>query len=250
MTIINSIDCTFAGTIQIDNIETVAVFTKDGPGTFFLSGIQTSARKTIVQGGNLNVNTTLSDTVNVKNGGTFSGNATIINGSINPSVFTVENRGTVNPGNNDIGIISPVNYVQMPSDTYLCFINELDQSDRIAVQQTATLNGLLDVDLIGGVLPDTEYVILTAGNPITTTFDTVNLLDSNPLVGKPKLEYRTFEVIFTFISSPFFNCLNTSNEIAVGKQLLDIQFPTPDQLVVLNALSDLSCSDTSLLSIS
>lgn len=171
---------TFNNLIE-DNLGGPGSIDKEGNGTLTLGGANTfSGGVTVSDGTLLATNTSGSATgtgdVSVMNPATLGGTGSCA------GAVTVQSGGTVAPGAS-IGTLT-VGNVTFSSGSNLdieFMLNLLAiESDVLAVNNTATLGGTLDLTSLGGApLPGNTFVILTANN-LVGTFDQVNFPPGQP----------------------------------------------------------------------
>ncbi len=140
-------------------------FTKAGTGRLNLTGTSTYTGATIVDGGTLAVNGDISSSssVTVNAGGTLGGNGVVGNTAIN--------GGTLAPGNS-IGLLTVNGNLSFTAaSSYMVEVSP-SNADRVNVTGTATLNGAtVQTSYAPGSYLAKQYTILTAGNPLTDTFN-------------------------------------------------------------------------------
>ncbi len=150
--------------------------TRTGSGSLTLAGTNSYTGPTIVSGGTLLVNGSITSNVTVT-GGLLGGAGTIF-GNVD-----VQGGGTASAGNTPGHLLIGGSYTQ--SGTMLAEIGGLGQGttyDWIEVGGAATLGGVIEVDLVNGFVPEPGdyFDILTAGGGITNpdlsevTFDFSN----------------------------------------------------------------------------
>ncbi len=158
---------------------------KTGPGTLFFEGSHTySGALTVNQGAvRVEFDAELPATIVLNTGGRLSGFGT---------VQSITNQGgEVFPGLLEGELTVTGSYLQQ-AGKLLIEIGRLAQSSRLSVGTTATLGGTLEWSARPGTYREgEEFTPLTAGNPITTEFATVN----NPYPQFFSLEYRNNAVV-------------------------------------------------------
>jgi len=153
-----------------------ALFQKTGAGTWTLTGGGT--QDWTIDAGRLAVNGTAGNIA--LNGGTLSGIGTV--GHVN-----VASGGTIAPGNS-IGTLKVASVIFNTGSTYQVEVNAAGQSDRIEAGGAATINGGT-VEVLAGsgnYAARTDYIILSAADPLIGTFDGVT---SNLAFLTPSLRY-------------------------------------------------------------
>ena len=125
-------------------------------GTLILGGSNTYSGVTMVNGGLLTVNGSISSSLltTVNSGGTLGGNGTVGNTTIN--------GGTLAPGNS-IGLLTVAgNLVLTSASTYMVEVSPIN-ADRVNVTGTATLGGAtVNASFAGGSYIEKRYTILNA----------------------------------------------------------------------------------------
>ena len=188
-----------------------------------------------VSGGMLIVNGEINRNVTVGNNGTFCGTGTI---------GSVENSGTLAPGNS-IGTMTVTgDYTQNLGSTLEIEINDASKSDLINVGGSAKINGgTVDVQAEDGTYSvGMTYTFLTAAGGVTGEFDAI----TDNLVGLyAALDYSDPNSIkFTLAKRDYNAEARTYNQRAVARYLTDhTATATGDFLTVLNALDPLSGDD-------
>lgn len=164
---------TFNNLIQ-DYLSGPGSISKEGAGTLTLGGANTFSGGVSVNGGtllatNTSGSATGSGDVIVASGATLGG------GGACAGNVTVQSGGSVSPGTS-IGTLNVGSVTFESGSTYKVEFDQVLQAvhrDQLAVSQTATLGGTLDIANLGAFLPvETTYVILTAST-LVGTFDQV-----------------------------------------------------------------------------
>lgn len=161
------------GTHTIGDTLTISVNPKLGStGTYEMSGGTLNAGKII---NNDTFNFTGGDVITslLLNYGLFKGGGTSFTGN-------VENYGTVSPGSSPGTLNISGNYTQGPLGTLLIELEGTTQGtgyDFLNISGTATLGGLLDVNLLGSFIPSIgdEFDILKAASGISGEFGSYDL---------------------------------------------------------------------------
>ena len=195
--------------------------TKQGTGTFTLSGKSSDFfGTTLVTGGILDIgpasapNAVLGGSVTVENGAVVAGYGNIVGSLANPS-------GIVIPLSTTSKTLTVGGSYSQGSNGLLGIGLSPTGSTRLVVEGSATLDGTLDVVAshpTTGYVPFTKYVILTAGNGVSSSFST--LTGTLPIL-PVTVEYLPNEVDLQLggFAGP------TANETAVAN-VLNAAFPT------------------------
>ena len=140
---------------------------KRGPGRLNLTNPLYHTRDTLIEAGELRVNTTLTSNVTVSNGATLSGDAIVQN---------LINNGVVAPGNP--GTMLQATSFSNSNGIYKVEVNTTGQSTQLQVTDIANLGGTLNVVPLSGNYQKSQaytYTILTAQNGFNdTTFTTIS----------------------------------------------------------------------------
>lgn len=225
---------TFSG-----NLQGHGTIVKEGSSLLNLSQAHSHvshfAGKTIVENGQLALNTTLGGSLVVINKGLLSGNGKV------QGNLTLENGGTIAPGNS-IGIIHVGrNYLQRDNTTYRVQINGNGKSSLIDVKGIAQLDdGGVSVHTSDGHYQlNSRYSILYAKKGVEGQFGFIvpNGALSKPLFS-PLLSYTKNHVYLT-MQTTLIDSAETSNQRHVAEQLDSITNSTHDEDTVLRALVNL-----------
>lgn len=187
--------------------------TKEGDGRLELLGTNTYLGQTVINGGNLAVNGSLTSDVFVNHGGTLSGNG---------QVGSVTNDGVVGPGNSIDTLQIAGNYSQTANGILEIEIDPgSGNTDLLEITGTATIAGTLDITGGGsaGFSVNQTYTFLTAAGGVTGTFDPVT--EDLAFLGV-MLDYSDPNAVsFTLAldGTTFANVAVTPNEIAVATTL-------------------------------
>ena len=187
-------------------------------GKVIFTGANTYTGTTTVTGGaDVAVNGSMLSSFVVNSGGLLQGNGSFGGGSINSG-------GILAPGNS-IGTITSNGALTFAlGSTYQVEVNAAGQSDKIAVNGAATLQG--GTVAVSGSLPstplallNTKYTILTATNGVSGQFSNVSGLPSYSFL-TGGLSYGTNEVTlgYTF-ATPFSTVAKNINQRNVGNSL-------------------------------
>ena len=187
-------------------------------GKVIFTGANTySGITTITNGADVAVNGSMLSSFIVNSGGTLQGSGSFGGGSINSG-------GIIAPGNS-IGTITSNGALTFASgSTYQVEVNAAGQSDKIAVNGAATLQG--GTVAVSGSLPstplallNTKYTILTATNGVSGQFSNVSGLPSYSFL-TGGLSYGANDVTlgYTF-ATPFSTVAKNINQRNVGNAL-------------------------------
>jgi outer membrane autotransporter protein len=231
--VVGTINLNNGGTVE--NFATIVHFaghTQDNAGTFnnnagavFVNQgtinntgtLDNKAGATVLNTGNF-TNTAASTVIN--NGVIDSTGGTFINNGLTKGSGTFTNvlinNGTIAPGNS-IGTMTVTgNYTSNPGSLYELEFNTANQSDRIAVTGTATLNG-------GTVLLKPEPGIFVKGVPYTYTILTAGLVNggftgvSGSIFFNTSLMNTATKVDLTLSRMPFDVVAETENQTAIAR---------------------------------
>ncbi|CAK9885965.1 MAG: Extracellular serine protease [Candidatus Erwinia impunctatus] len=220
--------------------------TKTGSGTLELTGINTYLGPTLVNAGTLIINGSTVSDVSVQNSARLSGNGQL--GSL-----TVNDGGTVAPGNS-IGVLSVArNVTFQPGSLYAVEINHAGESDLITSQSDMSINGgsvalslensnkLLSQDDIRSLI-NREYTILRAAQGITGQFDSV--LPNYVFLGS-KLNYLSDQVSVKIGRNAlsFDDVAVTANQRAVARAAEGLNDGNPVYESLLNSRSNDEAQD-------
>lgn len=166
-----------AGTTQIGNADTrTPVFTTAVGNTLTNNGtLVITSNATLANAGTLINNGTLTSTpdLTLSSGGIYQGSGTLIGNLVNAG-------GTVGPGNSPGTMNISGNYTQDINGTLLMELGGTAQGvdfDWLNVSGSATLDGTLQVTLLGGFVPaaGNVFTLVSAGGGVSGTFESVNL---------------------------------------------------------------------------
>lgn len=223
------VNATFEGVMN------TAVLIKDGLGTQTFSGTVNSSPSrfiSLVNEGVLNITGTFIGSIETRAPGILTGSGTVASG-------TLFNSGTVLPNKT----FTANNFINSGSGILAANVTAQNGNGLLNVLNTATLDG---GQVVVGTFDGTylfyhPYTILTAGNPIIGTFDSVSAV--SPLIN-PFLTYTADSVLVTLkqnISAAAFN----HNERAVASVLDGTTNPTLAQSLLLSQLVNLSIPEAS-----
>jgi len=196
------------------------------------SPLQITGVTTVLSGGLITGNTRLTSgsTTTIQSGGTFAGNTAITTGGVTinsggtfQALGTIggmlTNNGALSPGGNSgIGTLTTNSYQQGASGTYTVSLGT-GVSDLLAVTGMATLGGTLDVNAHGDPAAINHlYTILTAGNPITTKFSSLQPLAfyTQEVFYNP----HSVQYLLSYNQAALLNAANTPNERSVATSIL------------------------------
>ncbi|WP_407340094.1 autotransporter domain-containing protein [Dickeya ananatis] len=211
---------------------------KQGAGTLYLTGNDTFAGPTVVEGGKLIVGKVAGDA------GRLTGDAWVLSGAIlgghgtiNGSVV-VQNGGTLSPGNS-IGTLTVGNVRFDPGSIYLVEIDQQGNADQLVVTNTAQLAGT--VKLVGQAPAHLgeQFTLVKAGT-LTGAFDALESTN-NSLFLTNALTYnaQSAQVSVVRNSVRFSDVAQTANQSAIANAI-DNQSGT----AVLSAIADLPDADS------
>jgi len=204
-------DQAFNGTFS-GSISGTGDILKFDTSTVVLSGTSSFSGATHLEGGLLDVNGSLANSiVSIDNTGTLGGTGTV--GGIVATIGSV-----VAPGNS-IGTLHVAGDVIFHgASTYQAQINASGQSDLIDATGTASLIGGSSLQLLttNGVATNTLYTILTAAGGVTGTFTNVS---SNFAFLAPQMIYNPNDVELQLVSNgvTFQSVATTPNQRAAAK---------------------------------
>lgn len=199
-------DTVFGGSISGDGS-----LTKDGGGLLSLTGASTYTGSTVVSGGTLSVNGSITSDVIVNAGATLGGSGTTGN-------VTVNEGGTFNPGNS-IGTIAVAGNLMFGTGSiYAVETNPSGASDRINASGSISIATGASVAVLAGsgnYSPQTSYTILSAGGAVIGKFDSVT---SDLAFLTPKLVHKSNSVMLLLIRNgkTFASASATNNSGAAG----------------------------------
>jgi outer membrane autotransporter protein len=213
----------------------------EGGGVITLTGDTADfAGLTSLEGTTLVVNRTLGGTLSILQGGRLQGSGTV-------GTTTVGSGGTIAPGNS-IGTLHVAGDLTFAAGSLLEV--EVDPqgtaSDLLAVTGTATLNGgsVVHVGVTGTYKPTSTYTILTAGDGVAGTFDTVS---SDFAFLDPTLGYGANAVTLTLERNDitFVDVAQTANQRATAGGVESLTFGNPlyDAVVQLDKTTARSAFD-------
>ncbi len=195
--------------------------TKEGSGILMLTGTHTHTGGTFLNEGALVLNNAVLRNTTLASG-TFLGG----NGTINGDLL---NAGTVSPGFSPGTIIVVGNYTQTAAGTLVVEIASPISYDQLIVGGTATLDGTLQVDILGGYNPAGQsFDILTAAGGVAGTFSAV----TGSAALQANVTYNANDVTVSFVQTPFTVFAGTPNQVAIANAAL----MTPAVTTALNGV--------------
>ncbi|WP_253926704.1 autotransporter serine protease [Dickeya dadantii] len=212
---------------------------KQGAGTLYLTGNDTFAGPTVVEGGKLIVGKVAGGTGSlagdawVQSGAVLGGHG-VINGSV-----VVQNGGTLSPGNS-VGTLTVGNVRFDSGSIYEFEIDPQGNADQLVVTNNAQLAGT--VKLVGqttGHLGD-RFALVQVGRTLTGAFDKLESVN-NSLFLADALSYNPQSAFVSVVRNNvrFSDVAQTANQSAVANAI-DNQSGT----AVLSAIADLQDADS------
>lgn len=187
--------------------------TKNGTGELTLNGRSTYSGPTLINGGKLEINGSVTSPTTVNSGGTLAGSGTV-------SSILVNSGGSLAPGSlENIGTLTATGPVTFASDSLLAIRGTPNANDQLITSGPLTLSGgEIQVKAGSGLyLPSAHYTIITAPD-ITGTF---NNASSDLAFLSPSISYDANHVFLALnrndvaLSAPALN----DNERAIGNAL-------------------------------
>ncbi len=213
--------------------------TKTGPGSQALGGISDFTGTTTIAEGNLILMSTgvLPTDVFIEPDGQLSGNGTVL--------ASVNNQGTIYPGQSVGTLTIQQDYTQTSTGTYLVQVSGGINPDNTGVSSlldisgTATLDGLVTAVTADGTWAiGRDYLILTAALGLNSTaFSGVTV--KNPFL-IPTLSYDPDHNVLLSLATQFVTGAKTPNEANVALQFDGIAQPVGDEAVVIDNLLSLN----------
>ncbi len=182
-----------------------------------------------------------SGTVTISSGALFGGNGTVTGNLIN--------NGTLSPGHSPGTITVSGNFTQAAGGTTVIQLASLASFDHLAISGSATLNGTLQVDTLGGFTPTVSntFAFLTAAGGVTGSFSSVtgSALIAPGTAVISTVSYGATTVTLAYVQLPFSGFAVTPNQVAIatGAALDPVAsaalnaVPTGQLPAALNALS-------------
>lgn len=231
---IQSTNGTFNGSFQGNGIIKIS-----GDGLVkFETASSSFTGTTNIDDGRLRLNTSLGGDVFVKAFSILSGNGTILGN------LTIENNGTVRPGNSIGTITVNGNYTQQGGSIYDVQVNGTGQNSLILVGGQATLNPGSDLLVTTNhetPAINTRYTILTANGGVNGTYSNVFIFDNSSLI--PVVTYDANNVYLN-IKIDFSEIAKTYNQQQVANELSTIDATNSPALnEMLQQLAGLSTED-------
>lgn len=148
----------------------------------------------------------------------------------------INNGATIAPGNSIGTFHVGGNFTQNPGSFYLVELNGALQSDLIAINGTATLNGgtVNAVSTDGTFVPFTPYTIVHADGGVNGTY-TPGTFFTDPMLAI-NLMYDPNNVFLVLGMNMAQIIGQTPNQKAVARQIDSIMFPTPAERNLINNL--------------
>lgn len=195
---------------------------KNTPGNLILSGASTYTGSTNVQAGNLIVNGSLRSSVFVQLGAALAGIGSTTRNVVNGGTFSPGTGGSLSVGKFNIG----GNYNQTAGGTLVVDIAGRfpGQSDLVAVQGTANLNGTLRLVNVGGtkLKVGDKITFLTANNGVNGEFaNEINPFSTSGTIVTTEVVYHANYVSLEAKQGSFaeFGLHCSANGQAVGRAL-------------------------------
>lgn len=190
------------------NISGNGTLEKQGAGALELSNPTTALID--IQAGAFFIGADIGATTVAFNG--FLGGA----GTINGNLF---NNGLVSPGFSPGTIFVVGDYTQGANGTLIIEFASDTSFDQLVVSGSASLDGTLQLDLLGGYTPvGQSFEVLTATNGVTGTFAAIT---GNSATLAPDVTYNPFNVTVAFIQVPFVVFAGTPNQTAIAVAAID-----------------------------
>lgn len=129
------------------------------------------------------------------------------------------------------------NYFQTANAVYIANINSAGQSSLINIAGTASINGFVQINALGGVLLNANYTILHANGGVLGTY---RLINPYPLL-LASITYDANNVYLSFKNN-ILSAAVTRNEKEVANQLDNLTPTTQDEINVISSLLTLTSS--------
>lgn len=178
--------------------------TKQGSGALTVTNTNTYTGDTFLNAGTMILNAGQIGKTTVASGAFLRGN-----GSVNGDL---SNNGTVSPGFSPGTILVVGNYSQGPGGTLVMEIASPISYDQLVVGGTTSLDGTLQVDLLGGYNPAGQsFDIITSTGAVSGTFSVVTgaALASD-------VTYGSNTVTVSFTQTAFNTFAGTPNQVAIA----------------------------------
>ncbi len=184
--------------------------TKTGAGTLELIGPGLSTGETLIEAGELRVNTTLASSAVLVSPGAILSGAAVLRGDLS-------NSGIVRPGNSPGVVVVGGDFTQTASGSLDLEVASLSRFDQVAVGGRASLDGELRLTLIDGFEPDRgdEFAIVTAEGGVAGEFANLDLPDGRVRL---RLVYGTDSVSVVAVGN-YADAAETANQISVAQAL-------------------------------